>query len=142
MRLVLDTNIVVSAAIGSSAPARLIELAADGEIELATSAALLAELAGVLARQHIAKRLSRRHRSGGEVVSLYSEIADHTAPASITPTAPDPDDDEVLACAVAAGADLIVSGDRHLLNLKTFHGIPILLATEALAAIARHSRGT
>jgi uncharacterized protein len=59
MRLVLDTNVVVSAALGSSAPARLIELATEGEIELITSAGLLAELAGVLERaSHAASHIA------------------------------------------------------------------------------------
>jgi predicted nucleic acid-binding protein len=45
----------------------------------------------------------------------------------------DPDDDAILACALAAGADAIVSGDRHLLDLKVYEGIPIVTAAEALA---------
>lgn len=47
----------------------------------------------------------------------------------------DPDDDEVLACAIAANAQLIVSGDRDLLSLKTFRGIPIVSAAEAIRII-------
>jgi uncharacterized protein len=43
----------------------------------------------------------------------------------------DPDDDEVLALAFAAQVDLIVSGDDHLLSLKTFRGIPLVTAAEA-----------
>lgn len=45
------------------------------------------------------------------------------------------DDDHVLACALAAKADLIVSGDAHLLNLKTYQGVPIVSAAEALARL-------
>jgi len=53
-------------------------------------------------------------------------------PALITPTiAPDPADDAVLAVAVGASADLIVSGDEHLLNLKSFQGIDIVTAAAA-----------
>ena len=46
----------------------------------------------------------------------------------------DPDDDHVIACAIAARADAIVSGDHDLLDLREYHGIPIL--TAALARIA------
>ena len=51
------------------------------------------------------------------------------------PVSVDPDDDAVLACAVAAHAQAIVSGDRHLLDLKINQGIPILTAPELLARI-------
>lgn len=48
----------------------------------------------------------------------------------------DPDDDQVLACALAAQADLIVSGDADLLDLKSFQGIPILTAARAVERIS------
>ena len=59
MRLVLDTNVVVSAVLGASAPTRLIEMAAEGEIELLSSIELLAELSEVLARDHTLRGGSR-----------------------------------------------------------------------------------
>lgn len=136
MRLVLDTNVVVSAVLGSGAPTRLIELATEREIELVSSSELLAELADVLAREHIASRLERKERTAPEVFALYEALAEAVLSASIARTASDPDDDAVLACALAAGADLIVSGDMRLRNLKSFHRIPILGPAEALAAIA------
>jgi predicted nucleic acid-binding protein len=59
------------------------------------------------------------------------------APASIQPAiTQDPDDDQVLACALAARADLIVSGDHTLLNLKNYHHIDIVAAFEALRRAA------
>ncbi len=57
-------------------------------------------------------------------------------PAEIVPTSIDPDDDAVLACALPAGADLIVSGDPDLLNLKRFHGMPIVSPREAVTRSA------
>jgi predicted nucleic acid-binding protein len=59
-------------------------------------------------------------------------------PASIAPTVlADPEDDHVLACALAAGADLIVSGDAHLLSLKNYRSMSIMNASAALALIAK-----
>jgi putative PIN family toxin of toxin-antitoxin system len=59
MRLVLDTNVVISAFLGSGAPAQLIDLAAESEVDLFTSEALVAELAEVLERDYLARRLAR-----------------------------------------------------------------------------------
>ena len=50
----------------------------------------------------------------------------------------DPDDDAVLACALAAQAEVIVSGDGHLLSLKNYEGIDILTAPDLLARIPGH----
>lgn len=93
MRLVLDTNVVISAVVGSGAPARLIDLAAEGEIDLLTSEPLLSELAGVLGRAHIVQRLERDNRAAAEVLAHYEALAERIVPASIARTAPDPDDD-------------------------------------------------
>lgn len=66
-----------------------------------------------------------------DLVLGYAALARVILPAEMAPTiADDPDDDEVLACALSARADVIVSGDRHLLNLKEFQGIRILRAAE------------
>ena len=135
MRLALDTNVVVSAVLGSSAPTRLIELASERAIDLVTSAPLLKELSVVLARPHIVRRLEIKGRSAAEAFALYEALAEQVIPASISRTAPEPEDDALLACALAAGADLIVSGDGPVRNLKSFHRIPLLGPTEALAIV-------
>jgi predicted nucleic acid-binding protein len=70
------------------------------------------------------------------VLADYLEIIDVVAPVSVPRVVPDdPDDDHVMAAAVAAGADLIVSGDRHLLGVGTYRGIRILRPAEVLAEI-------
>lgn len=83
MRLLLDTNVVVAAIVGSGAPTRLIELASDGGIDLFTSDPLVAELAEVLDRARVARRLERKNRSAREVLSLYETLAERIVPASI-----------------------------------------------------------
>jgi putative PIN family toxin of toxin-antitoxin system len=140
MRLVLDTNVALSAVLGDSAPRRLIELATEGEIALFSSTELLAEFAEVLEREHIRRRFERRRRSAPEALASYEALVESILPASIAPTAPDPDDDTVLACALAAGADLIVTGDKRLRNLKSFHRIPILSPADALATIVSQEK--
>jgi putative PIN family toxin of toxin-antitoxin system len=136
VRLVLDTNVVASGLLWSGAPSRLIHKALDGEVELATSPPLLAELAGILPRRRFADQVERQSLSVEALVLRYAELARTVAPAPIEPVViADPDDDEVLACALAARADLIVSGDRLLLELRSFMGIPIVAPTEALRRI-------
>lgn len=63
----------------------------------------------------------------------YLQVARVVVPSIIAPAVlADPDDDHVLACALAARADLIVSGDADLLGLKSYQGIPIVGPAEAL----------
>jgi predicted nucleic acid-binding protein len=70
------------------------------------------------------------------LIERYSVLAEIIEPAILSsPVSPAPDDDVVLATALAAHAELIVSRDKHLRNLKHFHRIPILNATGALQRI-------
>lgn len=137
MRLVLDTNVVISGLLWAGGPpAQLIEAAQAGEVELFASKALLAELTRILARKKFARAVAASTLSIGELVLGYAELATIVTPAEIAPTSPDPDDDHVLACAAASSADLIVSGDkRDLLPLKAYHDIAIVTAREAIERI-------
>ena len=141
MRLVLDTNTAISGLLWHGLPGKLIDAIQAKKVELYTSAPLLAELQGVLARGKFAKQLRARSLSGEGVVEGYAAIASIVMPAVITPTVSrDPTDDFVLATALAAGADAIISGDAHLLNLNAFQSIPIITAAEAVNRIAQSSR--
>ena len=136
MRLVLDTNTVVSGPLWEQAPSQLIHAALNREIELFTSEALLLELEDVLPRRKFARRIAASGLTVAQLVGRYALLAQGTQPATIRPVSADPDDDHVLACALAANADLIVSGDSHLLDLKSYQGIPIVGAAAALQRIA------
>lgn len=137
MRAVLDTNVVVSALLWGGTPERLIQAAIDGALELATSPALIEELREVLARPPLASRLTQERMRAEQAVSLYARLATQVSPLAIEKiVTADPDDDEVLACAIAARADLVVSGDRHLIALETHRGIRILTPALALEIIA------
>jgi putative PIN family toxin of toxin-antitoxin system len=137
MRVVLDTNVVVSGLIWGGKPYQLLRAATDGEIELFTSPLLLDELREVLARGHLVSRLAAKSppSSVAQAVRLYGELAVVVSPSATPKASRDPDDDEVLACALAAHADFIVSGDKDLLTLGSFEGIPILTAVEAAGRI-------
>ncbi len=71
-------------------------------------------------------------------IGRYLAIANLTVAATLEgAVTADPDDDHVIACALSAQGDAIVSGDAHLLNLKRYHAIDIMSATAALARIAK-----
>lgn len=136
MRLVLDTNAAVSALLWHGTPGKVIDAALSKAVFLFTSAPLLVELRGVLAREKFAKQLEARGLSVEEVFDGYAALATIVTPAIISPAvARDSTDDIVLATALAAQADAIVSGDAHLLNLKQYQGIPILTAAETVARV-------
>lgn len=137
VRLVLDTNIAVSGLLWHGAPGQLIDAARAGVIELISSTPLLAELQGVLLRSKFAAQLAKRGLTVHAVFDGYAALVSLVTPALIAPTImADPADDQVLACALAAHADLIVSGDkRHLLALKSYRDIPIVTPTEAVRLI-------
>lgn len=126
MRVVLDTNVVFSGLLCKGTSHRFLSaIRRTPETRLFTSAALFEELADVLSRPHSLKRLATINKTAKEVLDDYASIVEFVQPAAISPASADPDDDAVLACALAAGADLIASGDPHLLNLKRYHGIEI-----------------
>ncbi len=77
------------------------------------------ELAEVIVRAKFSRKFAEQHVTARVLLSRYATLAERVTPASIRRTVlDDADDHHVLACALAAQADLIVSGDAHLLNLK------------------------
>jgi len=136
MRIVVDTNTAISGLLWPGQPRRLIDLVRARTHTLCVSVALLAELAEVIARPKFAQRLQAAGVSAAALVQDYSRLAEIVEPAPLPePVSRDPDDDVVLATALAARAVLIVSGDRDLLDLGTFSDIRILNAAEALRAL-------
>jgi putative PIN family toxin of toxin-antitoxin system len=136
MRVVADTNTVVSGLLWHGPPRKIFDAARKGEFELFTSVALLTELEEVLGREKFAKRLAIADVTPRELVLGYAALAAPVTPLAIPAVIlDDPDDDAVLACALAAQAEVIVSGDSHLLSLKNYQGIDILTAPKLLTRI-------
>lgn len=127
MRVVADTNVLVSAFLWTGLPHRVLRLAESRDITLYTSPTLIEELSGVLVRPRFAPRLQRLRVAAEELVAAYLALAHVILPPSITPTIlEDPDDDAVLACALAAEAAYLISGDLHLLTLQAYRSIRIV----------------
>jgi putative PIN family toxin of toxin-antitoxin system len=113
----------------------VLSAAREGRITLYTSPVLLAELEDVLGREKFAARIARVGSSVAQMLAGFRALAAIVRPAPLEATARDPDDDHVLACALAAKAILIVTRDRDLLDLGTFRDIRILAAYDALGLI-------
>ena len=139
LRLLLDTNVVVAALLWSGPPRRLMELAFEGAaVELFTSQALLDELRQTLGYPRLAPRLAHHATSVDELMAHYTALVSLVTPAAVPRiVAGDADDDQVIAAALAAQADLLVTGDRkHLLPLGSHQGIEIISPADALQRIA------
>lgn len=138
MRIVADTNTVASGLIWQGPPRQIINAARAGTITLHTSITLLAELAEIIGRGKFIRPILRAGLSAAAIVEDYQRLAVLVEPQPLpAPVSRDPDDDHVLACALAAQVALIVSGDKDLLVLGTFNNIPILPAAQALATLPR-----
>lgn len=139
MRVVADTNTVISGLLWRDAPREVLDAAAAGRIQFFTSVALLAELDEVLRRPKFSQRLELANVSLQSLIADYAALCTFVKPTAIAPTIlADPDDDDVLACAIAANAEVIVSGDSHLLTLQQYNQTRILTASALLSQLNRH----
>ncbi|MDT7542311.1 MAG: uncharacterized protein QOE33_2215 [Acidobacteriota bacterium] len=137
MRVVADTNVVVSGLLWRGNPRRVLDAARDGIIELFTSIALLEELEDVLSRERFALRLEAAKVTPRELVLGYVALATIVEAAPIEPVIlADTDDDAVLACALAAQCEVITSGDSHLLDLKQYKEVRILTPSQLSAELS------
>ena len=127
LRVVLDTNIYISAILFAGKPEDIIKLVREGIVEVLISEAIILEIAEVLRRKFgwESWQISR-------VIDDIRETATLTIPQQIISLLEDDDDNRVLECAVEGGADYIITGDkRHLLPLKEYEGIRIVSPTNS-----------
>jgi putative PIN family toxin of toxin-antitoxin system len=126
IRIVLDSNVLVSALVFGGVPRAVLELAETGRCEFFYSAAIQTEVCRVLAEkfdwyQAILRAILPTVWSIGTRVNLHLAL-------NVVPS--DPDDNRILECAMAAHAHFVVSGDHHLLDLKNYKSILIVTARQ------------
>ena len=133
LRVVLDTNVLVSAALTPGGkPRRAVDLAARRGL-LLFSSATHDELAEVLARPRLARYLPAGEP--GALLGRIGPVSLRVDPAERIAACRDPKDDKFLDAAVYGGADYLVSGDEDLLVLHPFRGVPILTPAAFLEAV-------
>ena len=131
LKVVIDTNVYISAIFWGGNPRKIIELGRDGKINIYTSNDIIKEITEVL--------LNKFKLNYDDVERIFLDFSSFTI--LVKPFQPlkiikqDPDDDKFLECAISCNANYIISGDRHLLNLKEYKGIRIVNSSEFLQII-------
>lgn len=140
MRIVLDTNILISALITQGTPPdQLFQAWREERFDLVTSEAQLDELLQVIHRPKLQPYLSFSD-AWHMVLDIYdiAEIVWQQLP-DVT-LSPDPDDNRILATAIAGNADLLITGDKSdLLRLEKVQDIPVLTPRQALPLLPMHA---
>lgn len=133
LRVVADTNLLVSGFLWEGAPAALLNEVQQQRVKLLTTEILLEELEDVLSRAKFAKNFAKADLTASIAIAQFRAVALPVMPADVPiGVIRDDDDRAVLACAVGGGANYIVSGDRHLLELNKYAGIPIVNVNQFL----------
>lgn len=132
-RVVIDSNIYISAIFWNGNPRKVIDLGRDRKIIIFTSLDI---------ENEIAEKLKTKFKLAEEEVNqVLLDFSTFTMPVKINKqilaVQDDPDDNKFIECALEGRADYIVSGDRHLLNLKGYEGIQILSASEFLKIFSK-----
>lgn len=137
MRVVLDTNIVVSALLSpSGAPAKVLAGWEGQLFDLVVSEPLLAEYRRALLYRRVTERLGMSPADVDEIVQGFRQFAFLVEPQEVvTVVEDDPEDNKVLECALAGDAAYIVTGDSHLLKLQVFTDIQILSPSSFLEVL-------
>lgn len=128
MKVVFDTNVLISAFIVPGKQGdKAFYLAREKKFDLFTSVAILTETASKLR-----DKFSQSPEDIIRALKLISRHAHVVRPGTQLDVLKDAPDNRILECALEAGADLIVTGDRHLLNLKKFSDVTIIRLADFL----------
>jgi putative PIN family toxin of toxin-antitoxin system len=128
LKIVIDTNIYISAIFWAGKPREIVDLGRDKKILIFTSSEI---------EKEIAEKLRTKFKLNEEEVNrILLDFSTFTLPVEVVhqiqAITDDPDDNKFIECAIECGAGYIISGDRHLLKLKEYAGIKILKASEFL----------
>jgi putative PIN family toxin of toxin-antitoxin system len=142
LRVVLDTNVFVSGLLSKTGlPAKILDAWRAGHYLLITSPPMVTEIKRVLETPRIREKYFITNGDIEQLIILLEKdaliVPGHTDVKNAIPD--DPSDEMFLACAMDASADFIVSGDRHLLYISQYKGVPIITVNEFEEKLARSS---
>jgi putative PIN family toxin of toxin-antitoxin system len=123
VKIVLDTNVFISGVFFSGPPSIILQAWRDSKIQIILSEEILEEY------QRVAEELSSKFPAVDidriiELLTIYGEVFE-TKGISVS-VCEDPNDNKFIECAIASNSKLIVSGDRHLLNITGYQDISVL----------------
>ena len=134
LKLVLDTNTYISGLLWDGNEAKLIRKAESGEASSFTSKEILEEIDAVIRRGKFEKHLSLAKTTADEVLAKITNLSTIIIGPKLIENVvkEDKSDDKFIECALNAKADIIVTGDEHLLKLKEYRNIKIMTTADAL----------
>jgi len=133
MRVVLDTNVLVSGTFWRGDSAEIIDKISSKELELIISKEIIEEYEEVIVRDEIMDKIENKSLILNESVRKIINSSTIVEPSQrFEAVKDDPKDNKILECAVEGEADYIISQDNHLLSLKEFMGVKIINPEEFL----------
>ena len=142
IRAVIDTNVFVSGIISPiGSPRKILELAKRAVFRVVTSISINREILEVLHRDHIYTKYSLNENIVDDIAAFLYEGTILTEDSyKVSKITEDPDDNKFIGCAIEGEAEYIVSGDEHLLSLKSYKGIQIVSADSFLKILEKSGK--
>ena len=123
MKVIVDTNVLLSAILFAGTPGRILEAWRNGKVELVIAPDIVDEYV------RVAERLEERY-DNVEIQPIIALVVQNATLVPATrlpgPVCDDPADDKFLACALSSGTDMVVSGDKKLRAASGYEGIQVL----------------
>ena len=126
MRVVVDTNVLISGTFFGGHPRQIVEAAAQGYISVVATPEIITEYVDI-AQEMVSRKQGTLRLDAFQTFLSKLELVNQVTPVSVCR---DPDDDKFLSCAIDGHALWIVSGDKDLLTIGTYQNIEIVTASE------------
>lgn len=135
-KIVLDTNVWVSALLWGGKPAALIKAAEESKVSVFASESIVGEISHVLTYPKLARIYQAEGLRFEELIAAVLKVVKFVeVDKKVDVVAEHPADDKFVECALTAGAEYVVSGDKHLLNLGNYRKIRVVSVREFLQVI-------